>query len=96
MRSNFELFDDQFTDGSLISLHSRFLDRTLFTIGTFPRPHAFVIRSTPVPPEGEFHLLAYSQIFSDLSVLFVTARHFQNVLQTLPRARRERPSNSPS
>ena len=52
--SNFEIFDHQFTDVSLVSLHSRFLNRTLFTIGTFPRPHAFVIRSTPVPPEDEF------------------------------------------
>ena len=36
MGSNIELIDDRFTDGSLVSLHSRFLARTLFTIGTFP------------------------------------------------------------
>ena len=47
--SNFEIFDHQFTDVSLVSLHSRFLNRTLFTIGTFPRPHVFVMLSTPVP-----------------------------------------------
>ena len=36
MRPNYELIDDQFTDGSLVSLHSRLLDRALLTIGTFP------------------------------------------------------------
>ena len=35
-RSNFEVFEDQFTDGSLVSLHSSFPDRALFTIETFP------------------------------------------------------------
>ena len=50
LRSNFKLFEVQFTDGSLVSHHPCFLDRTLFTIGTFPRPHAFVVRSTPSLP----------------------------------------------
>ncbi len=31
------------------SRSTRFLDPTLFTIGTFPRPHVFVMLSTPVP-----------------------------------------------
>ena len=40
MGCNFESFEDKFTDGSLVSLvslNSCFHDRTLFTIGAFPR-----------------------------------------------------------
>ena len=58
-----------------------------------PRPDTLHDRDVPpatrlcralnaVPPEDEFHLLTHSQIFSDLSVLFVTARHSKNVLRT--------------
>ena len=53
------------------------------------------MRSTPVQPVDEFRLLAYSQIFSDLGVPFVTPRHFQNVHQT-SQSEKESPSSSPS
>ena len=82
MGFNIELIDDRFTDGSLVSLHSRFLDRTLFTIGTFPGPQrALVIRQTPVPPMTCSVSSRLADLL-DLSVLLVTPRHFQNALQT--------------
>ena len=74
-RSNFEVFEDQFTGGSLLSVHELPRSDALHDRDV-PRPHAFVMSSTPVPPEDEFPLLA------DLSVVFVTPRHFHNVLQT--------------
>ena len=40
--------------------------------------------STPVPPEDKFRLIGYSLTFSDISVLFVTPLHFQNVMKTHP------------
>ena len=94
-RSNFSLFEDQFADSSLVSIYACFLDRTSFTIGTFTQQDVFFTRSTPVPPEDEFHILAYLQNFSNLSVLFVTQRHIQNSSRPT-RARRQRPSRSPS
>ena len=51
--SNSKLFEDRFTDGSLISLHTRFLDLSSSPSG-LPRPHASVMRSTPVPLEDDF------------------------------------------
>ena len=70
------------------------IDRTLFTIGTFSRPHAFVMCSTPVPPEDEYYLIACSQIFS-VSASSSSRRHVKSVPQTV-RARMQMPSKSPS
>ena len=67
------------TDRSSRSTH--FLDRTLFTIWTSPGHMPLSCAQRP-SRQDEFHNLASSQIFSDISVLFVTPRHFQNVLQT--------------
>ena len=44
LRSNFDVSEDQFTNARW-SRSTRFLDRTLFTIGTFLPPH--VLRHDP-------------------------------------------------
>ena len=69
--SNFELFKDRLTDGSFVSLDSCFLDRILFTIGTFPR-HTPLSCAQRRPADDVFRLLASSRIFSDISLIFVT------------------------
>ena len=48
-RSTFEVFEDHFTDGSLVSLHSLHRPDALHHRDV-PRQHTFVMHSTPVPP----------------------------------------------
>lgn len=89
LRSNFEVFEDWFMDASQTACSACFLDRTRFTIGTFPG-------STPLScaqhqsPEDEFHPLADSQIFSASSSRSGTSRTFSPPA----RARRQSPSSS--
>ena len=91
-RSNSEVFEDQLTDGSLVSLHSP------------PRPYTLHHRDVPLatrlchalnarPSEDEYHLLVHSQIL--YTRVFVAQRHFQTVLRPAG-ARVQRPSSSGS
>ena len=90
--SNSEVFEDQLTDGSLVSLHSP------------PRPYTLHHRDVPLatrlchalnarPSEDEYHLLVHSQILD--TRVFITQRHFQTVLRPAG-ARVQRPSSSGS
>ena len=90
-RSNFEVFEDQFTGGSLLSVHELPRSDALHDRDV-PRPHAFVMSSTPVPPEDDFHLLASSQTSASSSSRRGTSRQSSRAA----RARSQIPSSSPS
>ena len=64
-RSNIELFEDWFTDGSVVSRHSLPRPTTLFTTGTFTWQRVFVMRSTPILPQHD--LLFSTRLFNPTS-----------------------------
>ncbi|ELP90291.1 hypothetical protein EIN_504470 [Entamoeba invadens IP1] len=79
--SVFDTFEKQFADTPGVDIQFKYLDKNLFVINNFEKPHALVSMKQKQPnATDKYHSLMYTQIFSPTISVFINQKSYVNTL----------------
>ncbi|EMD42550.1 Hypothetical protein EHI5A_030700 [Entamoeba histolytica KU27] len=76
----FNSFENQFADKTGVDIQYKYLDRNIFTISSFDKPHA-LISPQQQRPNDKYHQIIYNQLFNQSISIFQTPKKYVSVFE---------------
>ncbi|EDR26098.1 hypothetical protein EDI_023820 [Entamoeba dispar SAW760] len=89
----FNSFENQFADKTGVDIQYKYLDRNIFTISSFDKPHALISPQQQCPND-KYHRTIYNQLFNQSISIFQTPKKYISVFEGKEITKISLPSNN--